>query len=235
MGITLTLFMSNPFDHIMSEQHDEKIIPKPSKKEELHISFSLNRQTLERGIFVIVIIILGFMVFFNPFNDGEIDTGIGRVTGNVIVESEPVLKKVAKEPEITVTTEVDDEETTSDDTEEIDVPFTGNFAFDITKVDYTEDAGRPIKMESITFIMYNKWKNFKPKVVAYWYDGESSEAIRIKKRATLNMKEMLKGKKLTIKMDEFDSKYFDPQENEETIILELYMDDELLDSAKYEI
>ena len=240
--------MSNPFDHIMSEDSAEKVVSKPQKKDDLHISFSLNRQTLERGIFVVVIVILGLMVFLNPFCSGECDSGLESVTGNAILEKESADLKPASNEDSPTQEKIEKTETEEDEGEEEakieeareeetpeDLPFVGNFAFDITKVDYTEDDGRPVKIEGITFIMYNKWKDFKPKIIAYWYDGESSEAIRYKERATLNMKEIEKGKKLTVEINEFDSKYFDPQQEKETIKLELYIDEELLDTATYEI
>ena len=70
--------------------------------------------------------------------------------------------------------------------------------------------------------MRNRWKDFKPRVEVYWYDDDSSEAIKEKKRMIKIYKEIEKGSTVRYTIKKFDSTFFDPQNNEETIELKLY-------------
>jgi hypothetical protein len=95
-------------------------------------------------------------------------------------------------------------------------------------VDYLKDENdddRPIKIKNIQVVIFNEWQTFKPKIIVYWYDDESSDAIKEKKREEITLKEVKFGVKQTITLEQFDSKFFDPQKRSEIIKLELYDED----------
>ena len=82
---------------------------------------------------------------------------------------------------------VNDEEAMEDETEEEndkDKSYESNFVFHIEDISYEEnEEGYPSKIESIKFLMYNRWKSFRPKVVVCWYDTDSEEVIKEKEKS----------------------------------------------------
>ncbi|MBD3163748.1 hypothetical protein GF323_00950 [Candidatus Woesearchaeota archaeon] len=240
--------MANPFDQVV-DVDDSPGIEKEEKKEGLEISFTLDRRMLERGIFIAIIAVLGFLVFLNPLCDncaGPLEKkDLQPVTGNVVMEddAEIEISSVEKEdnssdetPEENQTQQEESEDTGKDteenaeemeeegEEEEADLPFEGNFDFKLLVANCVRDEedDRPVKIENIEVMMENNWRDFEPRIIVYWYDAFSSRPIREKERAVVELGEIEKGKKQTIKIKEFDSTFFDPQRDEETIKLELY-------------
>ncbi len=70
--------------------------------------------------------------------------------------------------------------------------------------------------------MRNRWKTFKPRIEVYWYDSASSDAMKEKKRATLDYREIKEGIAQRYTIVGFDSTFFDPTNDAETVELRLY-------------
>ncbi len=221
--------MANPFDDILrqDESRVETPVKADSPKEHVQISLSLNKRNIERVVLSSIIVVLLLLLFINPFcGNCKIDNQ-DKITGNAILsqdKSEISISSVEDEGNAKIVTETDDS------------GYKDNFAVEFKDLKYEADsAGIPVKIQELTFVMYNKWKKFTPKVVVYWYDDQSSEAIKKKERAVLQLKEIDVGRKQTVIIDEFDSSFFDPSHAKETIRVEIYDSDTLLETITKEI
>ena len=235
--------MTNPFDRVINIQNEkapevENINTSVNKKHDgnINISFSLNKTWAERGAFLIIIAILAFFAF-NPVGNECVDEnkltnqGAESLTGNVILEqpaeeSTEIELISETEKEEAVVEEVKTEEIEEAPAEEVYVekPFRHNFDFEIVKIDYERDdeEDRPKKMKSITFLMRNRWKTFKPRIEVYWYDIESNGVIKEKKRTIKYYKTIGIGTSQQYTIMDFDSTFFDPTNDPETVVLKLY-------------
>jgi len=233
--------MANPFDDVINMEEDKKTVKLDKSKDV--ISFSVNKRMVERGTYIAIILILGGLLFINPWNsvcNFDNDEGISAVTGNVILEDtdeanneEPEVKAVLansaesedSNTEITVTSENEPAEITSDEGE---THFAGNFVFKITDIDAEayEGSDTPRRMKSITFVMENRWRDLEPRIEVYWFDPDDNEIFKTEKtRAILTPKMIAKGKKQTIVANKFDSTFVNPTNDIETVMLKLFDDD----------
>lgn len=240
--------MNNPFDRVINvgsekasnmERPSNVVRERPAEK--INISFSLNKKWAERGAFLLIIAVLAILAF-NPMGNKCVDEseqnqgGLESITGNVVLESQQ-----NEDTGVTMTSQVEEKEVVEEkvvdageeeeirveekDEEEIEKPFKQNFDFKIENIEFERDSeedNRPKKMKSIKFIMKNRWKDFKPLVEAYWYDVESNEIIKEKKRAVKYYRDIKKGETQMYTIVSFDSTFFDPTNKAETVELRLY-------------
>ncbi len=240
--------MANPFDEVIGSGNGDEEKPqkkvsaasqKKSPKDQVHISFTIDKHMVERGIFSVIIIVLAFFAFFDPASSCNEDSNI---TGNVVAaghQDEPAeinLRSEGEEeqtPESTTEAEETAEENDKEGSEQVeekeednsDKPFKQNFDFKIVEIDFLRDAdndNRPSKMKSIKFLMSNRWKDFTPRIEVQWYDKASNEIIKEKKRAIVPLKTINKGITQKVTIDRFDSTFFDPTNDPETVVLHLY-------------
>jgi len=91
--------MANPFDDVINMEEDKKTVKLDKSKDV--ISFSVNKRMVERGTYIAIILILGGLLFINPWNsvcNFDNDEGISAVTGNVILEDTDEANN--EEPEV---------------------------------------------------------------------------------------------------------------------------------------
>jgi len=231
--------MANPFDKLVTgDGEQETPTPQQVKKkkqsqggDEVRISLTFSKHVVERLIYILIIIILGGMVLFDPFGEcGALGSATDKVDTKV-AEKEVLaeVEEVVEEPEVEEPVEEPEpkEEPADEPEDDTPKPFKGNFDFTITDVDFEyseDDPDRASKIISITYIMKNRWQDLKPDLKIYWYDLSAGPIIQNKIRGELSLPTIKKGQtqKLTLQQHQFTSKFFHPGRDDEIIEIHLF-------------
>ena len=229
--------MANPFDDVVKVDNPEgHPNPHPPPKTHYHhpphkdrdvISIKLNKRMAERSFYIVIIIVLGLLVYFDPF-DNSCDSGLEAVTGQVVLQevTEEEVEEVAEEE---VEEEVAEEEP-EEELEEVVVkssvpkPVSGNLDLTIDKVDFKRnDDGDPSSIEEVQISISNRWNPFTAKVKLYFFDSTAGEVFVTKIRLEKVLGRIEVGKKysFTFPRVEFDSTFFWPGAVQEKIRVDL--------------
>ena len=169
------------FDSKPEPKKDEK---KKNDKDEIEIRIKIskkwfNRLFLERAIFIVIILILLMLVFYNPFGKYRCEKGLSDI------KSEPVAADTDKssgdepvvETEPEPAAEKKDEPVVETEPEDTGPILSGQVTIDLQEV--LLDANKT-KVESVTVKIDNQKKILTPMVYLYWYDDSTEEAVKSK-------------------------------------------------------
>lgn len=235
--------MDSPFDEILDAKNESnqqsKVQESPKEKKSETRKVSKGVGAIERIIWVLLIVGLSAILIANPSQylcTSDKDSAKA-ITSNVVAapvqsaqqQDQPLkLEEKNQSTKITISSSESQNNVTIEKTDQKPVanapekPFRQNFDFKIENVDYTkDDKGKPIKMKSVTFSMWNRWKTFTPRIEVYWYDKDSGDIIKNKKRSVSTILSA-SGTLKTYRIDAFDSTFFNPINREETVELKLY-------------
>lgn len=137
---------------------------KKMDKDIVEIKIRFNKFWLERAIYLIIILILVVLIFYNPFGEFVCERGLSEIT------SAPVVAEA--EEEITTEPEIEEE---LEEEEEPELELSGNVVLTIDEIKIDENNTR---VESITVKIDNQKEIFTPLLYVYWYDKNSVEAIK---------------------------------------------------------
>ncbi len=211
------------------DEEPEKEEKKKMEKDTFEIKIRFNRKLLrwiERSVFIIIILILLVLVFYNPFGNYLCEKGVSEITSVPVVD-EP-------EEEETVDIEVEEEPVVELEPEpEPGEELSGEVVLTIGKIELNEDKTR---VDSITVKIDNQKKIFTPLLYVYWYDKGSSEALKSRpKGGKINFTGPIPVGRVTQKKldDELKAHYLEKDDlNKEFFKIELYdrVDKTLLDT-----
>jgi len=148
---------------------EEKEGKKKMEKDTVEIKIRFSKFWLERAIYIVVILILIGLLFYNPFGSFVCSKEVTEVTSTPVV-SEPEPEVVEPEPEIEEEPVVETEPEPEPEPE-----MSGDATLTIDKIQLDLNNTR---VESITVKIDNQMKIFTPLLWVYWYDKGSSEAIK---------------------------------------------------------
>ncbi len=174
-----------PYSHVATQQN----IPFTDKT----LSFSVHGRTLERIVYIVIILCLAGYIFHLSYNNnpiGKLD-GVQKISGNAIHNSAETQIQTISSPQSNVgaasginqstnsssTNQSNSSQSSQQKTDSSPVQqktaqeedFATHFDLQIEDVQYTEDEkGKPIKIQSIKFMMNNRWKDFPPRVEVFW-------------------------------------------------------------------
>ncbi|MBU0628388.1 MAG: hypothetical protein KKC75_04305 [Nanoarchaeota archaeon] len=169
----LDLFKNFEADH-SSKKEDKK----KSDKDEIEIKIRLskkwfNKLFLERSIFIVIILILAVLVFYNPFGKYTCEKGLSDIKTEPVVKTENTSPgPVAVEAEPVVEIEIEPE---PEPDQSSGPAMSGKATIDIK--DVSLDANKT-KVLSITVNIDNQMKILTPTVWVYWYDSGSTAAMK---------------------------------------------------------
>lgn len=227
--------MANPFDEVMesgNKKEGVKVEKETKNAENIRVSFSINKRWFERLFYLAIIIVLGYFAFINPIEwdkpwqkaaaVDEVQNDSAEVTAQAEAteKAEETLKTAEKTEE-----KKEETEETQEAAKETEKSFKYNFDFVILNISYEEDEdGNPLSMNEMKISMVNRWKDFTARIEVYWYDDKAENIIINKVRLNKELGKISAGKKytFTLRKGEFDSRYFYPEEKEETIKVILY-------------
>ncbi len=153
------------------EMFEDKEGKKKMEKDTVEIKIRFNRFWLERAIYIVVILILIGLLFYNPFGAVICGENKSEVTSvPVVSEPEPEVEGPEIEEEPVVETEPEPE---PEPEEEPDLSGEATLTIDKIKLDENKT-----KVESITIKINNQYKIFTPLVWVYWYDKDSVGAVK---------------------------------------------------------
>ena len=158
----------------MSENEGEKRMDKDT----VEIKIRFNKFWLERAIYIVIILILIVLIFYNPFGKYRCEKGLSEITSEPVVSesetnetSEPIIEE---EPEEEASVE---EETGTEPDAEPETELSGKITLEIGEITLIENN---TKVESISLSIDNQKKIFTPLVYIYWYDKATEEAVKIR-------------------------------------------------------
>ena len=139
----------------------------------VEIRIKLSKIWLERAIFIVIILILLFLVFYNPLgkyrgekslsqitSTGELNTQEENKTTEPVIEEEPIIEQEpAPEPKA----------------EETEQKLSGKATIQIGEIVLDENK---TKVQSISLSIDNQKKIFNPLLYVYWYDESTEDAVK---------------------------------------------------------
>lgn len=149
------------FDNFEGKKEDKKKM----EKDTVEIKIRFNKFWLERAIYIAIILILLVLVFYNPFGKYRCEKGLSEITSTPTAVSEP---EIEEEP-------VAETEPEPEPNPEPGKELSGNVVLTIDNIEL--DANKT-KVESITVKIDNQKKIFTPLLYVYWYDSESTDAMK---------------------------------------------------------
>jgi len=159
-------------EELFGDIETKKEEKKKMGKDAIEIKIRFNKFWLERAIWIVIILILLVLVFYNPFGKYRCEKGLGEITSAPIVT----------EPEEEETTELEIEEEPEEEPEVEEEPepepeeeLSGNVVLTIDTIKLDENKTR---VDSITVKIDNQKEIFTPLLYVYWYDKDSPEAIK---------------------------------------------------------
>lgn len=226
--------MANPFDEVMesgNKKEGVKVEKETKNAEDIRVSFSINKRWFERLFYLAIIMVLAYFAFVNPVEwdkpwqkaaavDEVQNESTEVAAGPDTAEKTEETQKTTEETE-----EKKEEEETQEAAKETEKSFKYNFDFVILSIDYEKDEdGNPLSMNEMKISMTNRWKDFTARIEVYWYDDKAENIIINKVRLNKELGKISAGKKytFTLRKGEFDSRYFFPEEKEETVKVVLY-------------
>lgn len=242
--------MPNLFDEIVEEEHKHPAVhdasaPPVQKKAkaaepEEKVTLTFTKHRMERGIYLGIIVALALYAFvFQPlYLKGELSSGEA-LTGHAIADAaeQKIVEETTpdtadvQQPEPTVIIEAVPNTTLpsldpQSPPEETIGSFDRDFVFSVTNIDVFRNSGKPMLVKSISFVMKNDWKTFKPLVEVRWYDDASSEAARTKIRTRWIGPTFKKDSSLTVVLEDSNDfefgKGLEQGEGKETFVFEIY-------------
>jgi len=141
------------------------------EKDAVEIKIRFNKIWLERAIWIVVVLILGVLVFYNPFASFRCEKDISEITSAPVVETEEPEPEVEEEPVVEEEPEPEPEPEA-----EAGQELSGEATLIIDTIKLDADKK---KVESITVKIDNQKKIFTPLVYVYWYDKSSPEAVKL--------------------------------------------------------
>lgn len=209
---------------------------KKMDKDTVEIKIRFNKFWLERAIYIVIILILLVLVFYNPFGKYRCEKGLSEIT------SEPVAAEIepeATEPEIEEEPVVEEEpEVETEPEPETGQELSGEVVLTIDTIQLDENNTR---VESITVKIDNQKKIFTPLLYIYWYDTDSTDAMKeFPNGGKINFTGPIPVGKTTVKKldDELKARYLrTDDEKREFFKIELYdrSDKTLLDTKTQSI
>lgn len=154
-------------------EHDDKV---DKDDVEVKISFKLNRRMIERAIWIVAVLILLLLVFYNPFCKTKCEKGVSGASETAENETDNISEEPVIEEETTVEEEPEEEETPLPEPE-TENELSGKITLGIGEIKIYENN---TKVEFITVSIDNQKKIFTPELYVYWYDETTEEAVKLK-------------------------------------------------------
>ncbi len=151
---------------------DRKEEKKKMDKDTVEIKIRFNKFWFERIMYIIIILALIVLVFYNPFASYKCEKGLSAITSAPVVveleenETEPVI-----EEEQDIEEEIDIEEES-----EPQSALSREVVLTIGQIELDENKTR---VKSITVNIDNQKEIFTPLLYIYWYDKESPEVMKL--------------------------------------------------------
>ena len=208
--------MANPFDEAINLKEERKELSGAKKpRDAIHVSFSISRRIFIHAAYILVILVLLFFVFKpeqEPVKAAAPPAKPANLTAitPAVEEAAPVAPPPIAE-NVTNATNATAAGGTLDDL---------NFA--ITGIDYLSPEGKPLKMSSITYTIFNGYKDFTPLVKIYWYDRLSTNETKNRLRVTSAPGRISKGATLPVTVDKFAYGLIDQGETKEIVVARLF-------------
>ncbi|MBW2989366.1 hypothetical protein KY358_03550 [Candidatus Woesearchaeota archaeon] len=202
----------------------------------LEIKIRFNKFWLERIAYIFIIIVLIVLVLYNPLGRYRCEKGLDMITSEKITSegtkaTEPVIEEdpvIEEEPKIEMEEEHEDE--IEPETEE---ELSGDAILNIDNIELDVNKTR---VEVITVKIDNQYKIFTPLLYVYWYDKDSSNAMKnFPNGGKINFTGPIPTRRVSVKKldDELKSHYLrTDDETKEFFKIELYdlSDKTLLDT-----
>ena len=155
------------------EMFEEKEGRKKMEKDTVEIKIRFNKFWLERAIYIILILILIGLLFYNPFGSFACEKKTTEVTSTPEV-SEPVAE--VEEPEIEEEPVVEAEPESEPELEpEDEVKLSGAVGLTIGDIELTNGSKR---IGSIWVYLDNDMGLFTPLIKVYWYGSSTPETVK---------------------------------------------------------
>jgi len=156
------------FDNFEGKKEDKKKMDKNT----VEIKIRFNKFWLERSIYIVIILVLLVLVFYNPFGAYRCEKGLSEITSTPVA-TEPEVEE-STEPAVEEGTEIEEEPETEIEPE-TEKELSGNVVLTIDKIELDENNTR---VKSITVKIDNQKSIFTPLLYVYWYDTDSSDAMK---------------------------------------------------------
>ena len=201
------------FEDIETKKEEKKKMGKDA----IEIKIRFNKFWLERAIWIVIILVLLVLLFYNPFGKYRCEKGLGEITSAPIV------------------TEQEEEETTEPEVEEEPEPgsetqLSGEAGLTIGDIGLNNDSKR---IEYIWVYINNDKGLFTPLLRIYWYGPNTPDIVKDKVKYEHQFLSLISTGKTNKKLDnEIDRKggrkltgrylNLDPDDKKATIKIELY-------------
>lgn len=159
---------------------DKKEEKKKMDKDTVEIKIRFNKFWLERAIFIVIILILLVLVFYNPFGKYRCEKSLSEIKSepiSKIEENQTAKTELEKEPEPEEPVVEEEPEPWSEPEQEPAKELSGKITLEIANIELYENN---TKVKSILVKIDNQKKIFTPTLYVYWYDEATEEAVKAK-------------------------------------------------------